>query len=867
MVNALFGRVRNCLVVLLASLSLNALAISAPSITSCTRLSDTSVRIVWTAVSGAVQYKVGQQHGGGTWYYDTTTATTFTDNSATPQACAYYVIAIDSAGASAQSSTANVSASGSGSGSGGGSSGGSFSISATKGTSTSGCTITWTAQSGATGYRVVRGTTSNMDNANILVETVTGTSYTDTTGTAGKTYYYWIVAKKSSGYVTSSYATGYKASSSSGGDSGGGSSGGGTTTTSVPYTVAFNANGGTGTMANLSFAAGATKALTINTFTRTGYIFVGWAKSASATTSAYDDGQSVKDLTTTSGATVTLYAVWQANAYTIKFNKNGGSGTMANLAMKYGTAKALTANAFQRPNYNFLGWATSASATTATYTNKQSVNNLVTTPDGSITLYAVWQTMREVTAISARARYPWNGYVDIDLTFRAAGLSTVSFEVKDTKGNTNLNARTFYLGNPEKKVTTLEAQPGTHRFVWDAAADLGQVTIPSFAVTAKVREKYFDVNVTGGTGSGSFVQGKSATLTAAAKTGYTFTSWSGTDADKALLANAASATTTLTIPARDVAYEATYTPNTYTVKFNANAPTVSGTMSVESFTYDTAKALTANAFVRNGFTFKGWAETSGATAAKYTDKQSVKNLVTAGTKNLYAVWEPQGVQLWAGGPYWAKNNLGATKPEGTGYYFMWGDVVGYKRVGSSWNAVDGSVTGFSFVAANLPLPTTKKSEYQSAGVIDSKCRLTSSYDAATTKLGSPWRMPTSSDIFDLSHNTVGSCTTLNGVSGVLFTGKDAYASKSIFIPFAGRGDGTSLHTGYTRTAGGNLSLGWCSDLFQYSSSTFYGPYMYWMRNRKSGSDVELDISEWVIDRNEMSTYYGLQIRPVISYGN
>ena len=789
MVNALFGRVRNCLVVLLASLSLNALAISAPSITSCTRLSDTSVRIVWTAVSGAVQYKVGQQHGGGTWYYDTTTATTFTDNSATPQACAYYVIAIDSAGASAQSSTANVSASGSGSGSGGGSSGGSFSISATKGTSTSGCTITWTAQSGATGYRVVRGTTSNMDNANILVETVTGTSYTDTTGTAGKTYYYWIVAKKSSGYVTSSYATGYKASASSGGASSGGSSGGGTTTTSVPYTVAFNANGGTGTMANLSFAAGATKALTINTFTRTGYIFVGWAKSASATTSAYDDGQSVKDLTTTSGATVTLYAVWQANAYTIKFNKNGGSGTMANLAMKYGTAKAMTANAFQRPNYNFLGWATSASATTATYTNKQSVNNLVTTPDGSITLYAVWQTMREVTAISARARYPWNGYVDIDLTFRAAGLSTVSFEVKDTKGNTNLNARTFYLGNPEKKVTTLEAQPGTHRFVWDAAADLGQVTIPSFAVTAKVREKYFDVNVTGGTGSGSFVQGKSATLTAAAKTGYTFTSWSGTDADKALLANAASATTTLTIPARDVAYEATYTPNTYTVKFNANGGT--GTMAVEAFTYDTAKALTANAFTREGcWNFLGWAESADATTAKYTDKQSVKNLATAGTKNLYAVWHPRGVQLWEGGPYWAEYNVGATKPEESGLYYSWGSTNGAR-----WS--DGNTGGgAAFNSSTCSTYGLKYNTLWDRGYLAESGThprpLSAAYDAATSHFGAPWRMPSQNDFYNLISNTVWGWRTRNGVTGIIIQGKGDYSSKSIFLPAAGIGQGTSL---------------------------------------------------------------------------
>ena len=43
--------------------------------------------------------------------------------------------------------------------------------------------------------------------------------------------------------------------------------------------------------------------------------------------------------------------------------------------------------------------------------------------------------------------------------------------------------------------------------------------------------------------------------------------------------------------------------------------------------------------------------------------------------------EPElgGVQLWENGPYWAECNVGATKPEEYGYYFWWGDTVGYAR--------------------------------------------------------------------------------------------------------------------------------------------------------------------------------------------
>ncbi len=38
-----------------------------------------------------------------------------------------------------------------------------------------------------------------------------------------------------------------------------------------------------------------------------------------------------------------------------------------------------------------------------------------------------------------------------------------------------------------------------------------------------------------------------------------------------------------------------------------------------------------------------------------------------------------GVQLWVNGPYWAECNVGAITPEEYGYYFWWGDTVGYKR--------------------------------------------------------------------------------------------------------------------------------------------------------------------------------------------
>lgn len=77
-------------------------------------------------------------------------------------------------------------------------------------------------------------------------------------------------------------------------------------------TVTFNANGGSGSMANQT-ASSATN-LTANTFTRSGYTFAGWATSATGTV-AYADGASY-----TFTSSTTLYAVWTPTLATTGFD-------------------------------------------------------------------------------------------------------------------------------------------------------------------------------------------------------------------------------------------------------------------------------------------------------------------------------------------------------------------------------------------------------------------------------------------------------------------------------------------------------------------------------------------------------------------
>ena len=152
-----------------------------------------------------------------------------------------------------------------------------------------------------------------------------------------------------------------------------------------------------------------------------------------------------------------------------------------------------------------------------------------------------------------------------------------------------------------------------------------------------------------------------------------------------------------------------------------------------------------------------------------------------------------GVQLWENGPYWAECNVGATKPEEYGYYFWWGDTVGYARNASN-NGWVSSRTGasFSFSSGNCPTYRKTTSQLQSAGYIDVTGNLVAKYDAATVHLGAPWRMPTADEIDALVSNCTTAWTTRNGVYGRLVTGRGAFSTKSIFLPAAGFGSDSGL---------------------------------------------------------------------------
>ena len=91
--------------------------------------------------------------------------------------------------------------------------------------------------------------------------------------------------------------------------------------------------------------------------------------------------------------TLTITTTENDYSYTLAYSANGGSGapssqTGSNTLLSPSYTFTISSTVPTRSGYNFLGWSTSSSATTADY---QPGDSITVTSDGTTTLYAVWK--------------------------------------------------------------------------------------------------------------------------------------------------------------------------------------------------------------------------------------------------------------------------------------------------------------------------------------------------------------------------------------------------------------------------------------------------------------------------------------------
>lgn len=132
----------------------------------------------------------------------------------------------------------------------------------------------------------------------------------------------------------------------------------------ITYSVVFDANGGSGTMNRQTFTYDVAQTLIPNTFTRDKYEFAGWNIAANGSGTSYDDEEEVENLTTTNGATITLYAQWQ-KLYTITFYN---IGSLLETKTQATVGESIACPTINAPcdGYEFVGWSETAVTNGAT---------------------------------------------------------------------------------------------------------------------------------------------------------------------------------------------------------------------------------------------------------------------------------------------------------------------------------------------------------------------------------------------------------------------------------------------------------------------------------------------------------------------
>ena len=195
-----------------------------------------------------------------------------------------------------------------------------------------------------------------------------------------------------------------------------------------PYTVSYDANGGSGAPASQKKAQDVTLTLQgKGSLARTGYTADGWATSATGN-KAYDFGG-----TYTANAGATLYAHWNVVNYTIGYTLNGGSvsGNPTSYTIETNT---ITLNNPTRDGYTFKGWTGSNGET------PQTTVQIAKGSTGNKTYTANWAP------------------ITYNITYDLAGGAVASAN----PANYNVETATFTLVNPTRANYTFLGWTGSN---------------------------------------------------------------------------------------------------------------------------------------------------------------------------------------------------------------------------------------------------------------------------------------------------------------------------------------------------------------------------------------------------------------------
>jgi len=185
---------------------------------------------------------------------------------------------------------------------------------------------------------------------------------------------------------------------------------------------------------------------------------------------------------------------------------------------------------------------------------------------------------------------------------------------------------------------------------WSTVSILGTHALNNFDINYTGTPILFNVTVVNShatvTGAGEYSHGNPVTIHAGTRSGYTFAGWTidGTDV---VLASTTDATTTFTMPLRNVTVTANWTsiPN-HTVTFLPGATIGVTGMPSNRVVADGAEIFTAGGVVatpsRDGYVFLGWLQTIPTGTGVFISSVNVGSIVVTQDITFVAQWQPIG---------------------------------------------------------------------------------------------------------------------------------------------------------------------------------------------------------------------------------
>ncbi|MBI9106448.1 MAG: InlB B-repeat-containing protein [Spirochaetales bacterium] len=276
--------------------------------------------------------------------------------------------------------------------------------------------------------------------------------------------------------------------------------------------------------------------------------------------------------------------------------------------------------------YTFAGWNTSTDGSGTTYTG----GTTYTMGSANIVLYAAWS--QDTHNITFNANGADGGNVPVDSTGYIDGAKVT---ILDNTGSLSKSAYTFAGWN------TFADGNGT-TYTGGTTYTMGSVNVILYAVWSQ-NTHVIAFNANEGTGTmlpQTVAEGTAAVLRSNSfnRIDYSFTGWARTSTGNVEFADGSS----YEMETADLTLYAVWSRNTHTLTFETNGgvgPTVTQVMNDNEII-----SLLPNTYIRKGYKFIGWSDTSGETV-DYMDESNYSHGTSDVT--LYAVWQFSLLTQWA----------------------------------------------------------------------------------------------------------------------------------------------------------------------------------------------------------------------------